>query len=90
MGDRRVGDRRDRENGVIRIKFKDAVKYIIVGIILIISIAANIVLATKLKQYKSMTELYLYDEIVDEDSEEEIDINELMDTINSTSTNTAE
>lgn len=89
MGDRRVGDRREKENGVIRIKFEDAVKYVIVGIILIISIAANIVLAIKVHYYKNMAELYLelQDGIYEDD--EDVDVDELMNSINN-STNEAE
>ena len=80
MGDRRIGDRREKEKGVIRIKFKDAVKYVIIGIVLLISIATNIVLAIKLNQYKKIAELYLNIEnsILGDES---VDIDELMKNI---------
>lgn len=91
MGDRRIGDRRAKENGVIKIKFEDAVKYIIIGVILIISIATNIVLAVKVHKYKEMTDLYLYDEDgIYGEYDDEVDVDELMNTINSIGENTAE
>ena len=84
MGDRRVADRREKETGVIKIKFEDAVKYAIVGVILTVSIVANIILAVKLHKYIELSELYVYDEDV---IDEEVDIDELMNTINSTNEN---
>ena len=80
MGDRRVEDRREKEKGVIKIKLEDAVKYIVIGIILTISIITNIVLAVKLNQYKKSAELYLNveNELL---SGESIDIDKLLENI---------
>lgn len=52
MGDRRIGDRREREKGVIKIKFKDAIIYAVIAIILIISIIMNIIYFNLYKKYK--------------------------------------
>ena len=60
MSDRRIGDRRAQEPGVIRIKFKEAVWYIILIVVLVISITLNIVFAIKSK-YKKDTEAIDYD-----------------------------
>ena len=72
MGDRRVGDRRDKENGVIRVKFTDAVKYLIVAVILIISISANIVLIVRINQYKQALELFEYSGAYYDEQDDEI------------------
>lgn len=58
MADRRMGDRREQEKGVIRIEFKDAIIYLIITIVLIISISSNIVLVLRNKQYKKEIERY--------------------------------
>lgn len=52
MPDRRKGDRRAPERGVIKIPFKDAITYLIFAVILIISFSANVVLAIRIKDYK--------------------------------------
>ena len=49
MADRRIGERRSPEKGVIKIQFKDAITYLIFAVIIIISVSANIILAIKLK-----------------------------------------
>ena len=73
MGDRRIGDRREKETGVIKVQFKDAVIYLIISVILIISVSANIVLAIRNIHYKQ--ELALYDEsYIDESYIDESDI----------------
>ena len=58
MADRRMGDRRTPDKGTINIKFKDAVIYLAVSVIIIISVSANIVLIRKNRQYKKIIELY--------------------------------
>lgn len=62
MGDRRMGDRREREKGVIKIKFKDAIIYIIIAALFIISVSVNIIfinLYSKYKKdYESIVEYY--------------------------------
>ena len=58
MADRRIGDRRTPDKGTINIKFKDAVIYLAVSVIIIISVSANIVLIRKNRQYKKIIELY--------------------------------
>lgn len=58
MPDRRVEDRRQPEEGVIKIKFQDAVWYIILVTIIIISVIANIVLAINNSKYKKEVEYY--------------------------------
>lgn len=81
MGDRRMGDRREKEQGVIRIKFKDAVTYVVLGVILLISLIVNIVLGIKLHEYRKISELYLdmQNGILGEES---VDVDELMNGIN--------
>ena len=78
MADRRKGDRREPENGVVKIQFKQAIIYLIFAIILIISISANIVLTVKNRDYKERIEFYrnypleagIYDEFTyDEDDD---------------------
>ena len=54
MADRRQGDRRDKENGIIRIKLKDAVIYIILIAIIVVSLIANIVQYKKIKNLIQM------------------------------------
>ena len=85
MSDRRVGDRRQPEPGVIKIKFQDAVWYIILIAIIIISVAANIVFAIKNNQYKQQINAFYneenedntdYDDDLDYDSSEENDVEE--------------
>ena len=66
MGERRQGDRRAPEKGVIKIQLKTAVIVIIVAIIIITSISLNIILYLR---YRELTDLYkidLYD-YTDED-----------------------
>lgn len=53
MGDRRVGDRREKQRGVINVKFKDAAIILIVAVTLIVSLSSNIILASKYKKYKT-------------------------------------
>lgn len=81
MGDRRMGDRREKEQGVIRIKFKDAVTYVVLGVILLISLIVNIVLGIKLHEYRKISGLYLdmQNGILGEES---VDVDELMNGIN--------
>ncbi len=62
MSDRRIGDRRQPEEGVIKIKFQDAVWYIILVFILVISITANIVLAINNNRYKKEIDAAYYGE----------------------------
>lgn len=61
MGDRRMGDRRAPEKGVIRIPLKHAIIYILIAAVIIVSVATNIVLLVRLSQYED-----LYDELVHE------------------------
>ncbi len=78
MADRRMGDRRTPDKGTINIKFKDAVIVIIVAVILIISIAINIILCIKNRQYKDKLELYETDfqsSIIDLDTEDSFESN---------------
>lgn len=58
MADRRMGDRRTPDKGTINIKFKDAVIYLVISIIIIVSVSANIVLIKKNREYKKTIELY--------------------------------
>ncbi len=58
MGDRRIGDRREKAKGEITLKFHDAVIYLIIAIFIIGSVSANIILAIKNKQYKEAIEYY--------------------------------
>ena len=59
MGDRRMGDRRAPDKGVIKISFKSAVIYLLCAVVLIVSISANIVLARYYIAYKKgYEELY--------------------------------
>lgn len=58
MADRRMGDRRTPDKGTINIKFKDAVIFIVISIIIIVSVSANIVLIRKNREYKKTIELY--------------------------------
>ena len=57
MGERRMGDRREKEKGVIKVKLHEAIVIIVITIVLLISISANIILAIKYNQYKT----YFYD-----------------------------
>ena len=73
MGDRRIGDRREAEEGIIKVQFKDAVVYLIISVVIIISVSANIVLAIRNMHYKE--ELALYEEnYIDESYLDESDI----------------
>lgn len=58
MGDRRISDRREKESGVIKIKFKTAAIILIIFIIFLLSFSANIVLFIKNKQYKEDLNYY--------------------------------
>lgn len=58
MGDRRQVDRRSPEKGVIKIKFSDAILYLTIAMILILSLLINVVLIYKNNQYKKEIENY--------------------------------
>ena len=73
MSDRRMGDRRTPDKGMLVIPFKDAVIYIVIATIMIISVTANVILLNRNKQYKDLIESYYYD---DEDIEYEDEIEE--------------
>lgn len=76
MADRRQGDRREPEKGVIKIPFKDAVIYVVLAAIIIISIVFNIVLAIKLHHYRELYEESTFVDTIDDDFIEE-DIDEI-------------
>ena len=65
MGDRRVGERREPEKGVIKINTKNAIIYGIIAIVLIISISANIILANKYAKIKNK-----YGDLIENESED--------------------
>lgn len=52
MGDRRVGERREKEKGVIKFKIKDIIGYAILGAMLIVSLILNVILANQNANYK--------------------------------------
>lgn len=85
MGDRRIADRREREKGIIRLRLRDAIIYVVVAIILIIQLFLNIILFIKNQKYKEEinyyeNEYYTTDEVeedynnFDYDSSDENDI----------------
>ena len=65
MGDRRVGERREPEKGIIKINTKNAIIYGIIAIVLIISISANIILANKYAKIKNK-----YGDLIENESED--------------------
>lgn len=73
MADRRVGDRRTPDKGTIVIQFKDAVIYIVIAIIMIISLSANIILIRRNIQYKNVLEDYYFDDNYEEYDDAEDD-----------------
>ena len=76
MEDRIQVDRREPEKGVIKIPFKDAVIYVVLAAIIIISIVFNIVLAIKLHHYRELYEESTFVDTIDDDFIEE-DIDEI-------------
>ena len=80
MGDRRMGDRRAPEKGVIKIPLKNAILYIIIAAILIVSVSANIVLGKLYLEYKKYYENELEEEYdVSEAIEEDINNEEVSE-----------
>ena len=65
MGDRRVGERREPEKGIIKINTKNAIIYGIIAIVLIISISTNIILANKYIEFKNK-----YGDLIENESED--------------------
>jgi hypothetical protein len=58
MGDRRQGERREKEKGVIQIKKKDFFIWLFVICVMIISIGFNIDLVIINKSYRNKIEIY--------------------------------
>ena len=79
MGDRRIGDRRAPDKGVIKVSFKSAVIYLICAIVIIVSVSVNIVLARYYMRYKkAYEELYRENqEVIDYDFDEETEVKEV-------------
>ncbi len=75
MGERRIGDRRAPEKGVIKVPFKDAVIYLVFSIIIIISVSANIVLASLYNKYRTAyeSEIYYEEDVDSEQLQEDVD-----------------
>ena len=97
MSDRRVGDRRQPEEGVIKIKFQDAIWYIILVTVIIISVAANIVLAINNNKYKKQINDYLSEDTMEDDYDydydydyEENEVDQTIDEINANTNASAE
>ena len=61
MGDRRIADRREKEEGVVKIKTNRLIVYIIIAVILAISILSNIILGILYFDYKKNYELLIGD-----------------------------
>ena len=77
MADRRQGDRREPEKGVIKIQFKDAVIYVVLAAIIIISIIFNIVLGIKLHHYRELYEESIFMDTMDDNFIEDDYIDEI-------------
>lgn len=95
MPDRRVGDRRQPEEGVIKIKFQDAIWYIILVTVIIISVAANIVLAINNNKYKKQINDYLSEDTMEDEYDydyeyEENEVDQTIDEINANTNASAE
>lgn len=56
MADRRMGDRRELEQGVVKIEIKKVVIYVIIAIVLIVSITLNIIFGIQCSEYKNKLE----------------------------------
>ena len=67
MGDRRQGDRRESEKGVLKIKFKNAVIYALIAIVLILSLSINVFLSILNRKYRTIIDQYESEEFYDED-----------------------
>lgn len=75
MGDRRVADRREPEQGVVKIKLKDLIIYCLIGVIIVASVIGNVVLGILYSRVKKQ-----YDELVmEKDAVYDFDEEELMD-----------
>lgn len=75
MGDRRVADRRAKEEGVIKIQFKSAIIYLTIAVILIVSVSANIVFFIRNRSYRDEIEYYQNSEELD-DLDDDLNIEE--------------
>lgn len=96
MGDRRQGDRREPEKGVVRVKFSDAVIYVLIVIILVAAFTIiallslqNRTLKEQLAEYESIGSS---EESNDNDSDDDSDYvddadSEVINEDNSTSEN---
>lgn len=73
MGERRMGDRRAPEKGVIKVPFKDAVIYFTFSLILIVSISANIILASLYNKYRTNYEYLVREDYEEVQSESEVE-----------------
>ena len=75
MGDRRMGDRRSAEEGVIKIKTQDAIVYLIIAVVIITSVTVNIILGILYNRYKDEYNS-LIESDYESDYEEESEIDE--------------
>ena len=80
MGDRRMGDRRAPEEGVIKLQKKDVIIFGVIALVLIISLTMNIVLTILYNKYKNQYEESFDSEITEEDS----DVQESERSVNNT------